>query len=372
MRAEVGDILVLGGGDFADRPNAFGIYRTQIALEAMRRMRYDAITIGDRELSMGPDFLKENIDPKRLPVVTTNLFLDGERFGSPYLVLQKNGLQVGIVSALMELGTQYTQVWEIRDPFEEMKKVLPELAEKCDLIVALAHVGFTKAFDLAAQFPEIDVIVAGHGSRKVDEATPSGKSLIVKAGNEGKWLGRLDITLNAEGDIGSHKSSMIVLGPSVKDDSEMLEFYSSYKDSVAKLNPSQSKAPPGEAGVGVTEADYAGAQWCRSCHTREFNTWLRTGHSKAFARLKDEGKSDDEDCLPCHTTGFGEGGFTSIGETASLMNVQCEACHGKGREHINSRGEVKTRPVLAKTCTECHDDEWDPDFNFELKKTLVH
>jgi hypothetical protein len=368
----MGDVLVLGGGDFADRPNEIGIYRTQIALEAMERMGYDAITIGDRELSMGPIFLSENIDRSRLPVVTTNLFLNGERFGAPYLLLEKNGMKVGIVSALMELGTQYSKVWEIRDPFEELKNIMPELEGKCDVIVILAHVGFTKAFDIASQFPQIDVIVAAHGSRKTDQPTVVEKALLVKAGNEGKWLGRLDITLDAEGNISAHKGSMITLGPSVQDDPEMLKFYSTYKDSLNKLGRSKAKESASGASVGVVDSDYAGARWCRSCHMREYNTWLKTGHSKAHALLKEDGKMDDDECLPCHTTGFGDGGFKSIEETGSLMNVQCEACHGKGKEHVNSQGEVKTKAILAKTCTECHDKKWDPDFNFELKKAQVH
>jgi hypothetical protein len=369
----MGDVLVLACGDFADRANEIGIYRTQTAVEAMKRMRYDAITLGDRELAMGPAFVKESLDPTKLPVVTTNLYLNGERFGAPYLVLEKNGMKVGIVSALMELGTQYSSVWEIREPFEEIKSILPEVEKQTDFIVALAHIGFTKAFDLAAQFPQIDVIVAGHGSRKTDEPTVAENAIVVKAGNEGKWLGRLDLTLDAEGKISSHKGSLITLGPTVEDDPAVLELYTAFKDSLEKLGRAKAKGDVGAApDVGVVSTDYAGARWCRSCHMREFNAWLKTGHSKAFARLQTDGRTGDGDCLPCHTTGFGEGGFTSVSETGSFMNVQCEACHGEGKEHINSRGSVKTRQVVAKTCTECHNDEWDPDFNFELKKAQVH
>ena len=115
MRKEVGDILLLGGGDFSDRATELGMYRTSTALEAMVMMNYDAITIGERELSMGYTFLKEHLDTKKLPVITTNLYYSGERFAEPYMIFEKNGVKVGVVSALMKLGSQQSKIWEIRD-----------------------------------------------------------------------------------------------------------------------------------------------------------------------------------------------------------------------------------------------------------------
>ncbi len=373
IRNEVGDIVLVGVGDFSDRPNDIGMYRTKTALDAMIRMGYDAVTLGERELSMGVTFLKENVDMERLPVVTTNLYYDGERFGKPYLILEKNGIRIGIVSALMELTSKYSKIWEIRDPVEELRKVLPELEKQCDVIIALAHLGFTKSFDLADVFHRIDVIIAGHGSRKTADPTPVGDAILVKAGNQGKWLGRLDLVLGEErGEVNSYEGHLITLGPKVDSDPAMLELYTTFEDSLKKIQQRQGSVQTSSPFEEALHRDYRGSRWCRSCHVREFNAWVRTDHSRAFQRLKSEGNVDDEDCLACHTTGYGDGGFTDLEETAFLANVGCESCHGPGKEHIDSKGEARTVRIVAETCTRCHDDEWDPEFNFERKKAFVH
>ncbi|MFQ6103581.1 MAG: multiheme c-type cytochrome [Candidatus Glassbacteria bacterium] len=373
MRKEAGDILLLGGGDFSDRATELGMYRTSTALKAMVMMGYDAITIGERELSMGLTYLKENLDKEKLPVVCTNLYYSGERFGEPYLIFEKNGLKVGVVSALMQLGSRQSKVFDIRDYAEELRKVLPELDAKCDIIVALSHIGFTKSFDLADEFPEIDVIIAAHGSRKVTEPTPVGNAVLAKCGNQGKWLGRLDLEVNSEGKITSHEGKLINLNPKLPEDPEMLEFFAAYQDSAKKLtNTMRSKAPEEERRGQINESDYKGAGWCRSCHTKQFNAWLQTSHSKAFAHLRKERKTGDQECLACHTTGYGQGGFTALEETPVLINVQCEACHGRGKAHIEAEGKVRTQKVALQTCTACHTDRWDPDFNYEREKVLVH
>lgn len=372
MRKEAGDILLLGGGDFSDRSTELGKYRTRVALEAMTMMKYDAITIGERELSMGHGFLSENIDVEKLPVVTTNLYHNGERFGEPYLIFEKNGIKIGVVSALMKVGSRQSVVWEIRDHSAELREVIPELEDKCDLIVVLSHLGFTKSFDLPDEFPQIDVVISAHGSRKTTEPTRVGSAVLTKGGNQGKWLGRLDLELVPEGGVGSFEGSLINLGPKLPEDPVMAEFFNAYKDSAAKLQPILTKQRSGEQVDLSGGSDFKGSRWCRSCHVKEFNSWMKTSHSKAFNHLRNEKKINDEDCLSCHTTGYGEGGFTNLDETPVLANVQCEACHGSGKNHIQSKGNTKTEAVVVQTCTHCHDEEWDPDFDFAVKKALVH
>ena len=348
------------------------MYRTSVALEAMAKMHYDAITIGERELSMGYEYLKGIVDQKKLPVITTNLYYNGERFGEPYRIFEKKNLKIGVVSARMKLGTRKSEIWDIRDHNEELRKILPELDSKCDLIVVLSHLGFTKSFDLADEFPEIDVIIAAHGSRKTTEPTPVGNAVRTKPGKQGKGPGRLDLEVSPDNKVESFKGTMITLGPKLSEDPTMVAFYEAYKDSAAKLPSSGTEKKEVDPLSQVEGSDYKGSRWCRSCHVREFNAWLKTPHSSAFSHLKKTNQSEDGDCLRCHTTGYGDGGFANLDETPVLVNVQCESCHGKGKEHIRSKGNTRTAEVVNETCTVCHDKKWDPDFNFEVKKALVH
>ena len=94
---------------------------------------------------------------------------------------------------------------------------------------------------------------------------------------------------------------------------------------------------------------YIGTKNCRKCHIQQFKSWADTKMAKAFEILKpgeraeakqkaglDPGKdyTTDVECLPCHTTGYGQpGGFESVEKTPELVGVSCEMCHGAGSEY---------------------------------------
>ncbi len=93
---------------------------------------------------------------------------------------------------------------------------------------------------------------------------------------------------------------------------------------------------------------YVGAKKCKACHLKQYKSWKKTSMSNSFENLKAGVKADektkagldpakdyttDAGCLKCHTTGYGQGGFTSIEETPKLAGVQCESCHGPGGEY---------------------------------------
>lgn len=115
-----------------------------------------------------------------------------------------------------------------------------------------------------------------------------------------------------------------------------------------------------------TEIAYMGESKCRKCHIKDSKTWKETNHSKAFDYLNAEQQKDPE-CVKCHTTGYGKGGFTTIDETPKLTNVQCEQCHGPGGAHVPMMEQLKKDKVdkaeypedkkinnTPTGCTECH------------------
>ncbi len=112
---------------------------------------------------------------------------------------------------------------------------------------------------------------------------------------------------------------------------------------------------------------------CRLCHRDFFIGRKQDQHDHAFAMVQQAGHGESEQCLGCHTTGYGiRGGFTSPIFTPRLANVQCEGCHGPGSEHIrrNAKGGFLAgtdRPeILKKMCLSCHSDRWNKSFdNFE-------
>ncbi|MCW8917344.1 MAG: cytochrome c family protein [Gammaproteobacteria bacterium] len=109
---------------------------------------------------------------------------------------------------------------------------------------------------------------------------------------------------------------------------------------------------------------------CRLCHRDFFVGRKQDVHDHAFAKVLQAGHSETEQCLGCHTTGYGvPGGFTSPIFTPQLANVQCEGCHGPGSEHIRRNAEGgflagSDRPgILKKMCLVCHDARWNRAFD---------
>ena len=109
---------------------------------------------------------------------------------------------------------------------------------------------------------------------------------------------------------------------------------------------------------------------CRLCHRDFFLGRKQDVHDHAFAMVVNAGHGETEQCLGCHTTGYGlRGGFKSPEFTPRLVNVQCEGCHGPGSEHIrrNARGGFLAgtdRPeILKKMCLSCHNERWGRAFD---------
>lgn len=102
---------------------------------------------------------------------------------------------------------------------------------------------------------------------------------------------------------------------------------------------------------------YVGADACL-CHVDPVQkSWRETKHAKAFELLKLVGQEKNEKCLPCHTTGFGEGGYGSPKSTVNLEGVQCEACHGPASLHTTTADKTKImRTPSVLVCARCHQD----------------
>lgn len=110
---------------------------------------------------------------------------------------------------------------------------------------------------------------------------------------------------------------------------------------------------------------YAGAEACQSCHEDEYSQWEMTAHAAAYHTLLKNQRHFYPDCVSCHVTGFGyETGFR-VGqeERKHLVGVQCETCHGPGKEHVSNPKKENTRKrVETALCQQCHNDEHHPGF----------
>jgi len=89
---------------------------------------------------------------------------------------------------------------------------------------------------------------------------------------------------------------------------------------------------------------YITEKGCKKCHLDRHESWSKDKHSQSFEYLAEKHRTNEK-CLLCHTTGFGEEGFVSVEKTPNLAAVQCEQCHGAGREHMLLMRKLKSDKV---------------------------
>jgi len=109
---------------------------------------------------------------------------------------------------------------------------------------------------------------------------------------------------------------------------------------------------------------FTGAISCKRCHEVNYRNWLKTKHAKASQTIAAAPKYAQEECLMCHSTGYGKiGEYATVSEIPFyLQGVQCEACHGEGKRHPQGGGVE--RKVTLGICRNCHTKDQSPTFNY--------
>jgi 2',3'-cyclic-nucleotide 2'-phosphodiesterase (5'-nucleotidase family) len=212
--------------------------KAHLVLRCYDLLGYDALGIGDDDLTLGKDFLLGLSKTASFPFLSSNL-LDretGAAIFQKYVVKQKGGLRIGIFSLLSpyffsnESDTRIRGI-AFREPLEEAKNIVGEIRSQADLVVLLSHLGYTTDIELAETVPGIDVILGGHSGRSLSYPMRIRDTVIVQVGSKGLHVGEL--FLQFAPDRSSHPESSlkaaIPLSPSDKEHPEIAEMVKNYK-----------------------------------------------------------------------------------------------------------------------------------------------
>jgi len=181
----------------------------------------------------------------------------------------------------------------------------------------------------------------------------------------------LEKTLLAFEDKNFYKHTSIPVQLSVKDDPNIIKGVEIYRAESAKLYkpkvaPLPEKELPEKEMIAriPKESPFIGAISCKRCHETNYRNWLKTKHAKASQTITASPKYAQEECLICHSTGYGKiGEYATVEEIPFyLRGVQCEACHGEGKGHPG-KGGIE-RKVTLGICRNCHTKDQSPVFNY--------
>jgi 2',3'-cyclic-nucleotide 2'-phosphodiesterase (5'-nucleotidase family) len=229
-----GPVLLLDAGGTLFGQSLATASKGQVIVEAMNAMAYDALTVGELDLQQGLDVLRQRAKEARFPLLSCNLVgaQDGKPIFSPYAVVERNGIRLGILGVSeAELGAlqQLANVARVLDPLRSVHQYLPEVQAQSDIVIVLSHLGLEMDEALAQLEPGIQVIVGGKSRRLLSTPEMVGNTVIMQAGYDGEWLGRLDVAIDGQGRASEPRVEIITLGPEVTDDPVLAALVDSYK-----------------------------------------------------------------------------------------------------------------------------------------------
>src|SRR5262249_256162 len=134
--------------------------------QAMNRIGYTASTIGNHEFDYGQDALKLRLREAKFPFLSANLQTPVTEI-KPYAIATARGVRFGLIGLTSEdvktkSHTNKVVGVSVFDIVKTLEKVLPEVRNKSDFIIAMVHLEDDEEKRLASAFPEIRLIVGGH------------------------------------------------------------------------------------------------------------------------------------------------------------------------------------------------------------------
>ena len=356
--------LLVDTGDSFKEPSRQGKIKAHYIMQAMSKMKYDAVIPGDKDLVYGEAFLN---DGQSIPWLLSNAKLGKINLPQARVKKLENGLTVAmlaIVDPELYYGAEHNG-GRITDPKKSAEKLVSKLKkpDSPDLIVLLTHMKREKAISLLA-LDEIDVVINGHIEKDTDlidmNPVEQNEKIFVQPGARGQKMGNLIVRIDNDGNK-SFKQRMIRLDSNIKLDPEMIQWYEKYNKEVEDLFFASLDARNKEHQGGKV---YASEQMCLTCHPSKHETWNKSRHGHAYETLKRVNKAFDPECLECHVTGFDHaGGFVSEVDTPELKNVQCEVCHGPMLKH-SENPQAGFGSNARQSCKYCHVKNHSPNFNF--------
>ena len=190
--------LLLAGGDMIQGNPWANLFRGKSSLDVMNAMRFDAMVVGNHEFDFGPKVLKQRMAQARFPMLGANV--KGLAALKPFVIKNLPGVRVAIIGVVtpdtpVVAHPRNVTGLTFSTPESAVKKYLPELKRRADIIIVLSHCGFQADRELAAKVPGIDVIVGGHSHTKMLQPELVGQTIIVQAWEHAKALGVLNLKL---------------------------------------------------------------------------------------------------------------------------------------------------------------------------------
>ncbi|MFH0812044.1 MAG: hypothetical protein V2A69_04290 [Pseudomonadota bacterium] len=198
-------------------------------------MKYDALNVGEFDLSLGVDFLLHLRDQAKFTFISSNLF-DKEKnqlLFNPYLIKTYKKWKVGIFGVLSPQTAQNKSEISIQDPFVTAKAMVDKLKTQTDLIICLSNLGLSEDKKLCEMVPGIHIIIGSGSGTLLSEPLGEKSTIILQAYQKGEYIGILEVKGIAARVNHPHpnlyRSAMAKLDSTYPDDPEIKTMIATFK-----------------------------------------------------------------------------------------------------------------------------------------------
>ncbi len=197
--------------------------KAHLMIESFNQMGYDAVGIGDDDLTLGKEFLLDISKKAHFPFLSSNLFEEstGKNLFQVSLIKQVQGFRIGILSLLSpDLFTNPSDPRKkglnLRPPIEVAHAMVKELKPKTDLIILLSHLGYAKDLELAQAVQGINMIVGGHTGINLVYPLVIKNTIIVQNASRGMFAAKLDLLFHQDEPVFYNSATKVSLENSLK------------------------------------------------------------------------------------------------------------------------------------------------------------
>lgn len=189
--------LLLDSGDWSKGGPIADKFKGKPMAEIMEYLRYDAVALGEADLSWGIRGLAHLASIVTFPFLCANISGELPANFKAYTLKVVQNVRVGIIgiSPAQKLPERHITMLS---PEEGLQEALKEIsAEKAEILILLSHLGVEQDREIGKRFPMLSVIIGGHSHIKLDEPEHIGQTLLVHGGAYGEYLGSLDLNIGS-------------------------------------------------------------------------------------------------------------------------------------------------------------------------------
>jgi len=314
IRSEVesqgGFVLLLDAGDINTGMPESKMSNAEPDIKGMNLLGYDAMTVGNHEFDNPISILRTQQSWMEFPLLSANIYdkTTKKQLFDPFATFNFKGLKIIVLGLTTEDTTTQGNPDNIKNieftrVINYCRDMVPQLTDRSDILIALTHLGYYPnaahgsnapgSVSLARAVNGIDVIVDGHTHTMLESPDVQNNTIIVQAGEYGKYLGRLDLTysngkliqkayqlipVNLKREITkNNKTVHLFVEPEIPQDPQVLSVLSKYQ----KLGEDKLYTVVGSSdGVFVGDRDII-----RNFETNLGNLLCRAASSKTVADL---------------------------------------------------------------------------------------